>query len=120
MLHLNACAYFVASEHQGLATTTWVYDGQGTAYAPFLCLHSCGACTFVNYPWDEREDLTSLTYWALVHRYLRCYYFAVRSLINIGGLPEPTTTFEITFQMSNFFIGVFVFSSLIGQVGTEF
>lgn len=55
-----------------------------------------------------------------VHRYLRCYYFAVRSLINIGGLPEPVTTFEITFQMLNFFIGVFVFSSLIGQVGGAF
>lgn len=52
-----------------------------------------------------------------LHRYIRCYYYAVRSLINIGGLPEPTTTFEISFQMSNFFIGVFVFSSLIGQVG---
>ena len=50
------------------------------------------------------------------HRYIRCYYYAVRSLINIGGLPEPVTVFEITFQMSNFFIGVFVFSSLIGQV----
>ncbi|XP_062336261.1 cyclic nucleotide-gated cation channel beta-3-like [Osmerus eperlanus] len=48
--------------------------------------------------------------------YLRCYYFAVRSLINIGGLPEPHTVFEITFQMSNFFTGVFVFSSLIGQM----
>uniref|UniRef100_A0AAX7VTI7 Cyclic nucleotide-binding domain-containing protein n=1 Tax=Astatotilapia calliptera TaxID=8154 RepID=A0AAX7VTI7_ASTCA len=79
MLHLNACAYYVASVHQGLATTTWVYDGNGTAY-------------------------------------LRCYYFAVRSLINIGGLPEPVTTFEISFQMANFFIGVFVFSSLIGQM----
>ncbi|XP_033181007.1 cyclic nucleotide-gated cation channel beta-3-like [Mastacembelus armatus] len=79
MLHLNACAFYVASVYQGLATTTWVYDGKGTAY-------------------------------------LRCYYFAVRSLINIGGLPEPITTFEITFQMTNFFIGVFVFSSLIGQM----
>ncbi|XP_068604105.1 cyclic nucleotide-gated channel beta-3-like [Brachionichthys hirsutus] len=79
VLHLNACAYFVASMHQGLASTTWVYNGKGTAY-------------------------------------LRCYYHAVRSLINIGGLPEPTTTFEITFQMLNFFIGVFVFSSLIGQM----
>lgn len=49
-------------------------------------------------------------------RYLRCYYFAVRSLINIGGLPEPVTLFEIGFQMTNFFVGVFVFSSLIGQV----
>uniref|UniRef100_A0A3Q3VZ33 Cyclic nucleotide-binding domain-containing protein n=1 Tax=Mola mola TaxID=94237 RepID=A0A3Q3VZ33_MOLML len=79
MLHINACAFFVASVHEGIATTTWVYDGKGTAY-------------------------------------LRCYYFAVRSLINIGGLPEPITTFEITFQMLNFFIGVFVFSSLIGQM----
>ncbi|XP_059182722.1 cyclic nucleotide-gated cation channel beta-3 [Centropristis striata] len=78
-LHLNACCYYVASVHQGIASTTWVYDGKGTAY-------------------------------------LRCYYFAVRSLINIGGLPEPITIFEICFQMSNFFIGVFVFSSLIGQM----
>ncbi|XP_051909733.1 cyclic nucleotide-gated cation channel beta-3-like [Hippocampus zosterae] len=78
-LHLNACAFYVASVHQGLGTTTWVYNGNGTAY-------------------------------------IRCYYFAVRSLINIGGLPEPTTIFEIAFQMTNFFIGVFVFSSLIGQM----
>lgn len=49
-------------------------------------------------------------------RYLRSYYFAVRTLINIGGLPEPYTVFEITFQLANFFVGVFVFSSLIGQV----
>ncbi|XP_016301452.1 cyclic nucleotide-gated cation channel beta-3 [Sinocyclocheilus anshuiensis] len=48
--------------------------------------------------------------------YLRSYYFAVRTLINIGGLPEPHTVFEITFQLTNFFVGVFVFSSLIGQM----
>ncbi|XP_039540901.1 cyclic nucleotide-gated cation channel beta-3 isoform X1 [Pimephales promelas] len=48
--------------------------------------------------------------------YLRCYYFAVRTLINIGGLPEPHTVFEISFQLINFFVGVFVFSSLIGQM----
>uniref|UniRef100_A0A671NKA5 Cyclic nucleotide gated channel subunit beta 3, tandem duplicate 2 n=1 Tax=Sinocyclocheilus anshuiensis TaxID=1608454 RepID=A0A671NKA5_9TELE len=48
--------------------------------------------------------------------YLRSYYFAVRTLINIGGLPEPHIVFEITFQLANFFVGVFVFSSLIGQM----
>ncbi|KAM7390708.1 hypothetical protein PAMA_008751 [Pampus argenteus] len=79
VLHLNACAFYTASVHQGLGSTTWVYDGKGSAY-------------------------------------LRCYYFAIRSLINIGGLPEPITIFEISFQMANFFIGVFVFSSLIGQM----
>ncbi|GAB1287605.1 Cyclic nucleotide-gated cation channel beta-3 [Apodemus speciosus] len=48
--------------------------------------------------------------------YLRCFYWAVRTLITIGGLPEPQTSFEIVFQLLNFFSGVFVFSSLIGQV----
>lgn len=42
MLHLNACAYFVASMHQGLASTTWVYDGKGTAYVEFLLFVSAG------------------------------------------------------------------------------
>ncbi|KAL4631046.1 cyclic nucleotide-gated cation channel beta-3-like [Arapaima gigas] len=79
VLHLNACVYYTASSYEGIATTKWVYDGDGTAY-------------------------------------LRCYYFAVRTLINIGGLPEPQTLFEILFQMLNYFIGVFVFSSLIGQM----
>uniref|UniRef100_A0A3Q0T187 Cyclic nucleotide gated channel subunit beta 3, tandem duplicate 2 n=1 Tax=Amphilophus citrinellus TaxID=61819 RepID=A0A3Q0T187_AMPCI len=59
---------------------------------------------------------TKWVYSGLGSAYLRCYYFAVRSLINIGGLNEPETVFEITFQLSNFFLGVFVFSSLIGQM----
>ncbi|XP_070798251.1 cyclic nucleotide-gated channel beta-3 [Pituophis catenifer annectens] len=48
--------------------------------------------------------------------YLRCYYWAVCTLITIGGLPEPVTLFEITFHLTNYFSGVFVFSSLIGQM----
>ncbi|XP_045919971.1 cyclic nucleotide-gated cation channel beta-3-like [Micropterus dolomieu] len=59
---------------------------------------------------------TKWVYSGLGSAYLRCYYHAVRSLINIGGLNEPHTVFEITFQMTNFFTGVFVFSSLIGQM----
>ncbi|KAM6458342.1 cyclic nucleotide-gated channel beta-3 [Liasis olivaceus] len=48
--------------------------------------------------------------------YLRSYYWAVRTLITIGGLPEPVNMFEIIFQLLNFFSGVFVFSGLIGQM----
>ncbi|CAK6951947.1 cyclic nucleotide-gated cation channel beta-3-like [Scomber scombrus] len=59
---------------------------------------------------------TKWVYSGLGSAYLRCYYYAVRSLINIGGLNEPHTVFEITFQLTNFFVGVFVFSSLIGQM----
>lgn len=49
--------------------------------------------------------------------YIRCYYFAVKTLITIGGLPDPTTVFEIVFQLVNYFVGVFAFSIMIGQVG---
>lgn len=52
-----------------------------------------------------------------LHSYIRCYYFAVKTLITIGGLPDPTTVFEICFQLINYFVGVFAFSIMIGQVG---
>lgn len=48
--------------------------------------------------------------------YIRCYYFAVKSLITIGGLPNPTTLFEMVFQLINYFVGVFAFSIMMGQV----
>ncbi|KAF5902414.1 cyclic nucleotide-gated cation channel beta-1-like, partial [Clarias magur] len=48
--------------------------------------------------------------------YIRCYYFAVKTLITIGGLPDPTTVFEIVFQLVNYFVGVFAFSIMIGQM----
>ncbi|XP_051920183.1 cyclic nucleotide-gated cation channel beta-3-like isoform X2 [Hippocampus zosterae] len=48
--------------------------------------------------------------------YIRCYYFAVKTLITIGGLPDPTTVFEICFQLINYFVGVFAFSIMIGQM----
>lgn len=48
--------------------------------------------------------------------YIRCYYWAVKTLITIGGLPDPKTLFEIVFQLLNYFTGVFAFSIMIGQV----
>ena len=50
--------------------------------------------------------------------HIRCYYFAVKTLITIGGLPDPTNLFEIVFQLINYFVGVFAFSIMIGQVGS--
>lgn len=41
----------------------------------------------------------------------------MKTLITIGGLPDPTTLFEIVFQLVNYFVGVFAFSIMIGQVG---
>uniref|UniRef100_A0A8C6VMR0 Cyclic nucleotide gated channel subunit beta 3 n=1 Tax=Naja naja TaxID=35670 RepID=A0A8C6VMR0_NAJNA len=71
------------------------------------------------YYWASAYEGLGSTKWVYDgegNMYLRCYYWAVRTLITIGGLPEPVTLFEIVFQLMNFFIGVFVFSGLIGQM----
>ncbi|XP_058031081.1 cyclic nucleotide-gated cation channel beta-3 [Ahaetulla prasina] len=71
------------------------------------------------YYWASSYEGIGSTKWVYDGKgnmYLRCYYWAVRTLITIGGLPEPVTLFEIIFQLTNFFSGVFVFSSLIGQM----
>ncbi|XP_042690585.1 cyclic nucleotide-gated cation channel beta-3 [Centrocercus urophasianus] len=85
-----------------------------TGYLLFI-LH-INACL---YYWASDYEGLGSTRWVYDgqgNMYLRCYYWAVRTLITIGGLPEPQTLFEIVFQLLNFFLGVFVFSSLIGQM----
>ncbi|XP_017930193.1 cyclic nucleotide-gated cation channel beta-3 [Manacus vitellinus] len=85
-----------------------------TGYLLFI-LH-INACL---YYWASDYEGLGSTRWVYDgegNMYLRCYYWAVRSLITIGGLAEPQTLFEIIFQLLNYFMGVFVFSSLIGQM----
>ncbi|NXT67160.1 CNGB3 protein, partial [Chaetops frenatus] len=85
-----------------------------TGYLLFI-LH-LNACL---YYWASDYEGIGSTRWVYDgegNMYLRCYYWAVRSLITIGGLAEPQTLFEIIFQLLNYFMGVFVFSSLIGQM----
>ncbi|XP_045544912.1 cyclic nucleotide-gated cation channel beta-1 isoform X7 [Salmo salar] len=74
------------------------------------------ACLF--YWGSDYEGLgsTKWVYNGKGNSYIRCYYFAVKTLITIGGLPDPTTVFEITFQLVNYFVGVFAFSIMIGQM----
>ncbi|XP_076002997.1 cyclic nucleotide-gated channel beta-1 [Genypterus blacodes] len=74
------------------------------------------ACLF--YWGSDYEGLgsTKWVYNGKGNAYIRCYYFAVKTLITIGGLPDPTTVFEICFQNINYFVGVFAFSIMIGQM----
>ncbi|XP_059926605.1 cyclic nucleotide-gated cation channel beta-3 isoform X3 [Gadus macrocephalus] len=85
-----------------------------TAYLLYS-LH-INACLF--YWGSDYEGLgsTKWVYNGKGNAYIRCYYFAVKTLITIGGLPDPTTVFEIVFQLLNYFTGVFAFSIMIGQM----
>lgn len=37
--------------------------------------------------------------------------------VTIGNGPKPVSNFEYLFQLFNFFLGLFIFSIVIGQVG---
>uniref|UniRef100_A0A8C2KCS7 Cyclic nucleotide gated channel subunit beta 1b n=1 Tax=Cyprinus carpio TaxID=7962 RepID=A0A8C2KCS7_CYPCA len=76
----------------------------------------CNACLYYWGSSFEGLGFSEWTYDGTGNSYFRCYYFAVKTLLTIGGLPEPTTLFEIVFQLINYFIGVFVFSIMIGQM----
>nr|XP_046200866.1 cyclic nucleotide-gated cation channel beta-1-like [Oncorhynchus gorbuscha] len=84
-------------------------------YRLLYSLH-INACLFY---WGSDYEGLGSTKWVYDGRgnsYIRCYYFAVKTVITIGGLPDPTNVFEITFQLVNYFVGVFAFSIRMGQM----
>uniref|UniRef100_A0A803U1M4 Cyclic nucleotide gated channel subunit beta 3 n=1 Tax=Anolis carolinensis TaxID=28377 RepID=A0A803U1M4_ANOCA len=100
---------------EGIMDKAYIYRViRTTGYLLFI-LH-LNACVYYCASVYEGLGSTKWVYDGKGNMYLRSYYWAVRTLITIGGLPEPVTTFEIIFQLLNFFSGVFVFSSLIGQM----
>uniref|UniRef100_A0A8C9Y8Q8 Cyclic nucleotide gated channel subunit beta 1b n=1 Tax=Sander lucioperca TaxID=283035 RepID=A0A8C9Y8Q8_SANLU len=99
----------VASSHslslRVIRTTTYL----------LYCLH-CNACL---YYWGSDMIGIGSTKWVYNGKgnsYIRCFYFAVKTLITIGGLPDPTSLPEMIFQLINYFVGVFAFSIMIGQM----
>ncbi|CAL8398300.1 unnamed protein product [Arctogadus glacialis] len=113
---LKADTFFEFSDRlESLMTKAYIWRVIRTIGYLLFMLH-LNACFYYVASDYQGIGQTKWVYSGKGSAYLRCYYHAVRSLINIGGLSEPQTVFEITFQMLNFFIGVFVFSSLIGQM----
>ncbi|XP_055964519.1 cyclic nucleotide-gated cation channel beta-3 [Sorex fumeus] len=113
---LKYTSFFEFNHHlESIMDKAYIYRVIRTTGYLLFTLH-INACI---YYWASNYEGIGSTKWVYNgegNKYLRCYYWAVRSLITIGGLPDPQTSFEIVFQLLNFFLGVFVFSSLIGQM----
>uniref|UniRef100_A0A8C4ZHB8 Cyclic nucleotide gated channel subunit beta 1b n=1 Tax=Gadus morhua TaxID=8049 RepID=A0A8C4ZHB8_GADMO len=100
---------------EAILTKAYIYRVIRTTTYLLYCLH-CNACLFY---WGSAYEGLGSTKWVydgVGNGYIRCYYFAVKTLITIGGLPDPTNLFEIVFQLINYFVGVFAFSIMIGQM----
>ncbi|XP_057203410.1 cyclic nucleotide-gated cation channel beta-3 isoform X2 [Triplophysa rosa] len=100
---------------EAVMSKAYIYRVIRTSAYLLYSLH-INACIF--YWGSDYEGLgsTKWVYNGKGNAYVRCYYFAVKTLITIGGLPDPTTVFEIVFQLVNYFVGVFAFSIMIGQM----
>uniref|UniRef100_A0A3Q4HJQ9 Cyclic nucleotide gated channel subunit beta 1b n=1 Tax=Neolamprologus brichardi TaxID=32507 RepID=A0A3Q4HJQ9_NEOBR len=111
---LKIKSFFEFNERlEAILTKAYIYVIRTTTYLLY-CLHF-NACLY--YSISDFIGL-GLTQWVYngEGNYIRCYYFAVKTLITIGGLPDPTTLSETIFQLINYFIGVFAFSIMIGQM----
>ncbi|XP_020819408.1 cyclic nucleotide-gated channel beta-1 [Phascolarctos cinereus] len=120
LLRLPRCLKYMAffefnNRLESILSKAYVYRViRTTAYLLYsLHLNSC------LYYWASAYQGIGSTHWVydgVGNSYIRCYYFAVKTLITIGGLPDPRTLFEIVFQLLNYFTGVFAFSVMIGQM----
>ncbi|XP_029353680.1 cyclic nucleotide-gated cation channel beta-3 isoform X2 [Echeneis naucrates] len=113
---LKYMAFFEFNDRmEAVMKKAYIYRVIRTSTYLLYSLH-INACLF--YWGSDYEGLgsTKWVYNGLGNAYIRCYYFAVKTLITIGGLPDPTTVFEICFQLINYFVGVFAFSIMIGQM----
>ncbi|XP_048173047.1 cyclic nucleotide-gated cation channel beta-1 [Corvus hawaiiensis] len=100
---------------EAILTKAYIYRViRTTAYLLYsLHVNSC------LYYWASAYEGLGSTTWVYDgegNSYIRCYYWAVKTLITIGGLPDPKTLFEIVFQLLNYFTGIFAFSVMIGQM----
>ncbi|XP_075392820.1 cyclic nucleotide-gated channel beta-1 [Tenrec ecaudatus] len=120
LLRLPRCLKYMAffefnSRLEAILSKAYVYRViRTTAYLLYsLHVNSC------LYYWASAYQGIGSTHWVydgVGNSYIRCYYWAVKTLITIGGLPDPQTLFEIVFQLLNYFTGVFAFSVMIGQM----
>nr|XP_035980170.1 cyclic nucleotide-gated cation channel beta-1 [Halichoerus grypus] len=120
LLRLPRCLKYMAffefnSRLESILSKAYIYRViRTTAYLLYsLHLNSC------LYYWASAYEGIGSTHWVydgVGNSYIRCYYWAVKTLITIGGLPDPRTVFEIIFQGLNYFMGVFAFSVMIGQM----
>ncbi|XP_073799098.1 cyclic nucleotide-gated channel beta-1-like isoform X2 [Danio rerio] len=113
---LKFMAFFEFNKRlEAILTNPYIYRVIRTTTYLLFAVH-CNACLYYWGSSYEGLGISEWTYDGAGNSYIRCYYFAVRALLTIGGLAGPTTLFELVFQLINYFSGVFVFSIMIGQM----
>ena len=95
IIHWNACIYFLLSQLIGFGSDHWVYP-------------SCGH--------NDKQNSCPWSY--LSRQYIYSFYWSTLTLTTIGELPEPQTNLEYVFVITDYLLGILMFASLVGNVGS--
>eukprot|EP00057_Strongylocentrotus_purpuratus_P031422 XP_784539.2 PREDICTED: cyclic nucleotide-gated cation channel alpha-3 [Strongylocentrotus purpuratus] len=97
IIHWNACIYFSISKEIGLGEDEWVYDNK------FMM---------------ELPNGTKISTDSLTRRYIYSLYWSTLTLTTIGETPKPVTNAEHLFVVIDFLVGVLIFATIVGNVGS--
>ncbi|XP_076024321.1 cyclic nucleotide gated channel subunit alpha 2b [Genypterus blacodes] len=89
IIHWNACIYYAISKSLGFGSDSWVY------------------------PNISRPEFGSLT-----RGYVYCLYWSTLTLTTIGEMPAPVRDEEYLFVVFDFLVGVLIFATIVGNVGS--
>ena len=91
IIHWNACIYFQVSAWIGFGADEWVYFNISDAY-------------------PVNQSLTRM--------YIYSFYWSTLTLTTIGETPKPEKDIEYFFVVVDFLIGVLIFATIVGNVGS--
>ncbi|GAB5570842.1 cGMP-gated cation channel alpha-1 [Prionailurus iriomotensis] len=89
IIHWNACVYFSISKAIGFGNDTWVYP-----------------------------DVNDPEFGRLARKYVYSLYWSTLTLTTIGETPPPVRDSEFVFVVVDFLIGVLIFATIVGNIGS--
>ncbi|XP_047379213.1 cyclic nucleotide-gated cation channel alpha-3 [Sciurus carolinensis] len=89
IIHWNACIYFAISKFIGFGTDSWVYP-----------------------------NISKPEYARLSRKYIYSLYWSTLTLTTIGETPPPVKDEEYLFVVIDFLVGVLIFATIVGNVGS--
>ncbi|XP_073093757.1 cyclic nucleotide-gated channel alpha-1 isoform X1 [Manis javanica] len=89
IIHWNACVYYSISKAIGFGNDTWVYP-----------------------------DVNDPEFGRLARKYVYSLYWSTLTLTTIGETPPPVKDSEYVFVVVDFLIGVLIFATIVGNIGS--
>uniref|UniRef100_A0A3P8W3P3 Cyclic nucleotide gated channel subunit alpha 2 n=1 Tax=Cynoglossus semilaevis TaxID=244447 RepID=A0A3P8W3P3_CYNSE len=89
IIHWNACIYYAISKSLGFGSDAWVF------------------------PNSSRPGFGTLA-----QAYVYCLYWSTLTLTTIGEMPAPVRDEEYLFVVFDFLVGVLIFATIVGNVGS--